>query len=356
MSPVGLGIVGLGRWARAHAEAVARTDSVHLVSCFSRNESGRSEFADAFDVEHRASAFEAMLENPEVEGVIVATPNDLHVEMALQVIDAGRPALVDKPVSVDLASGLRLLRAAPDGSTIGVAHHARRLAVIRAAKRWIDSSGGPVRFAHANFSNGRGAHLNPNAWHTRVAGSEAGVLIQVGIHQVENLLWLFGPVEAVNARLVSNTAKPVPDGSTLILSHASGVVSTLTSNWTTPGLFSLEAQCENGNIRGRVDHRFWKETSVDRESTLLVDTVDDHDVPIDLVVGDPLVEQLDELAATVRGEGSMEVDTAAGLRAMAVVLASVESSRLGGAEVAIDSMLRDAGATDSEVALLAGVG
>ena len=131
---------------------------------------------------------------------------------------------------------------------IGVAHHARRLGGVRGAKRWIDDGPNPVRFGHFNFSNGRGASLDPNVWYTQVKGSEAGVLIQVGIHQVENMLWLLGPAATVNARLVTSANGPMPDGATVIVGHTSGAVSTITSSWTTPGLFNIELQAPDGKL------------------------------------------------------------------------------------------------------------
>ena len=84
----------------------------------------------------------------------------------------------------------------------------------------------------------------------------------------------------------------------------------------------------------------------------MLDTAEAHDVPLDIEAGDPLVEQLTELGAAARGTGTMEVDVADGVRAMAVVLAAVQSSANGGTEVSIASLLETAGATPDEVATL----
>ncbi len=70
--------------------------------------------------------------------------------------------------------------------------------------------------------------------------------------------------------------------------------------------------------------------------------------------GDPLREQLDELAGAVRGTGEMQVDVAAGLRAMIVVRAAVESAAQRGAPVDVRHLLGDAGATETEIDVLTG--
>ncbi len=352
---VGIGIVGLGRWARAHGAAAGRTDTARFVSCFSRDAERRTAFADEFALESSADSYEALLADPAVEAVIVSTPNDLHVEMALAAADSGKPVLIDKPISVDVPGGLRLLRAAAAGARIGVAHHARRLAGHRTAQRWLASGeGGIARLAHADFSNARGAQMKPDAWHRRVAGAEAGVLIQVGIHQVDTVLSLFGPPVAINARLGYQTMGPLADAAVVIITHASGTVSTVTSSWTTPSLYRIEIQAGGGNLRYRLDHGHWSSGDVDDYGTLTLDRDGEPETVLETGKGDPLAEQIEELAAAARDNGTMEVDAAAGLRAMAVVVAAVRSTAAGGAEVAVGDLLTSEGATAAEVALLTG--
>lgn len=351
---VGIGIVGLGRWAGAHARAAARTDAVHITSCFSRSAARRAEFAADHGIAGVATSFEAMLVDDAVEAVVVSSPNDLHVDMALAALDAGKAVLIDKPVSVDLDSGLRLLRATAErGGHVGVAHHPRRLAGHRAAQRWLRSAeAGVPRMAHADFSNARGAHMAPDAWHRTVRGAEAGVLIQVGIHHVDNMLSLLGPAVAVNARFAHQTLGAMPDAATVIIQHASGASSTVTSSWTTPGLYRFELQATGGNLRYRLDHAHWANADVDDHGTTVLACDGQAEQRVDTDAGDPLAEQLAELGEAARDGIAMEVDVAAGLRAMAVVLAAVESSAQRGAEVEIAHLLRAAGATDQELAML----
>lgn len=355
---VGIGIVGLGRWAGAHAAAAARTDSVRLASCFSRDETRRTEFATTHGVDRVAASYDDLLDDPAVEAVVIASPNNLHVDMAIAAIDAGKPVLVDKPVSVDIESGLALLRAVQSDAPraqVGVAHHPRRLAGLRAARRWLESAdAGTPRLAHADFSNARGAHMNPDAWQRRVRGSEAGVLIQVGIHQVDNMLALLGPAAAVNARFAHQTLGHLPDAVVVVMQHTSGAISTVSSSWTTPGLHRFEIQTTAANLRYRLDHSKWTSPDVDAHSSLFLQRDGEADQPVDMVASDPLAEQLDELAASTQTPGAMEVDVATGLRAMTVVLAAVESADKRGVEVDLARFLRDAGASGENVDLLVG--
>jgi predicted dehydrogenase len=353
-SPVRIAIVGLGRWSRAHAAAASRRRDVALVAGCSRSEAKRTAFAEEYAVRTWAT-LEEVLADDEVEAVVLSTPNDLHAEMALAVVGAGKAVLIDKPLAVSVEEGLAVLReSAGNASRIGVAHHARRLAGHRAARRWIeDGTAGRVRLAFATFSNIRGARMSPDAWHRRVAGSEGGVLIQVGIHQVDNLHYLLGPSLTVNARFGYGALGPeIPETAALLLTHADGVMSALTTGWVTPSNYRLDLQATGGNLMFRLDHGWWTSPEVDHHAELLLEGPGETAQPHPTTPGDPLGEQLGELAAAVRTGTAMEVGVVEGLRAMAVVEAAVRSAAADGAPVDLASLLAEAGATSGEIDLV----
>lgn len=348
---IGLGIIGTGRWADAHAQAAARSEQVELVSCFSRSVERRSSFASRYGIRHVARHLEELIDHAQVKAVIVSSPNDLHAEHVARVVSAGKPVLVDKPVAVDVAEALSLLRSLPEAARVGVAHHARRLAGHRYARRWIDSgAAGRVRLAHADFSNARGARLKEDAWHRTARGSEAGVLIQVGIHQVENLLYLLGPAETVGARFAYEALGPnMPDAAALTITHAGGAISAMTTSWTTPSHYRLDLLATHGNLEYWLDHSRWSHPDVDDFSELTVSTAGPRERLLQ-PRGDPLREQLEELGEAVRIGTTMEVDILDGLRAMLVVEAAVASVASGGIPTAVSDVLAKAGATAREAA------
>lgn len=357
MSEIGLGIVGLGRWSNAHASAASRSDLVRFVSCFSRTPERRAEFAGRHGVDRAAASFEELLSDPEVEGIVLSTPNDVHASQILAALDAGTPVLVDKPLAVDVAEGLEILRAAEtSGVPVGVAHHARRLAGHRAAKSWIESgAAGTVRVGIGDFSNARGAHMKPDAWHRTARGSQGGVLIQVGIHQVDTMLDLLGPPEVVNARFEYRVLGPsMPDAAAVTIRHAGGALSVVTSSWTTPSHYRTELLATGGNLAFDLDHGHWTSGDVDDHGTLELDPAEGDRGPYPFTKGDPLRAQLDELGRAARDGTAMTVDVPAGLRAVAVVEASVRSAGAGGAPVSIAQLVADSGGSPSEARLISG--
>jgi predicted dehydrogenase len=354
---IGLGIVGLGRWANAHAAAAARSDQVELVNCFARSEESRWRFIDANGLAVAARSLEELIADPAVDAVIVSSPNDVHASHVRAAIHAGKPVLVDKPLSVDVAEGLDLWRASiRSGVPIGVAHHARRLAGHRLARDWVRSGdAGTVRLAHGNFSNSRATAMKPDAWHRTARGAEAGVLIQVGIHQVDALLSILGPVVEVNARFGYDVLGPdMPDVAAVTMVHTGGALSTIASSWTTPSHYLTEIQAERGTMSFRLDHGHWTSGDVDLFGEVTMRTSDGASSVVAATKGDPLRDQLEDLGRAVTTGSQMLVDVVEGLRAVAIVQAAVRSSAAGGAPVSIESLVRESGATDEETSVLLG--
>lgn len=354
--PVRIALVGLGRWANAHAAAASRSEAVSLIGCFTRNPERRDAFAADHAIAKAYSSFDSLLADDEIEAIVLSTPNDLHVEMTLSALAVGKAVLVDKPISVDLAEGLRLMRLPDTAPIVGVAHHARRLAGHRAARQWIDrGDAGEVRVAHATFSNSRGAEMATDAWQRHVKGAEAGVLIQVGIHQVDNVLYLLGPAQSVNARFEYGVLGPtIPTTAAVIIRHTGGAVSSVTSNWTTPSHYRLDLEATGGNLEFRLDHRQWTSAAVDDYGILELHAPGDERRVYPVTKGDPLRDQLDSLAASVREAIPLEPGVIDGLRAIAVVEAAIRSAAQHGASVDMSDLAARSGATREEVRQIMG--
>lgn len=324
------------------------------MSCYARTQESRASFRAQFGLDDEATSLAELLADERVEAVVIATPNDLHVEHATAALQAGKPALIDKPLGVGIAEGLDLLRRSQASTTnLGVAHYARRLAGHRAARAWLASpDAGQVVMAQANFSNPRATAMSPDAWHRHARGSQAGVLVQVGIHHIDNLLWLCGPARAVSARFGYGELGPkMPITAVAVIEHMRGAVSTVASSWVTPGHYRMDLLATGGNLSYRLDHRQWTSPNVDNASHLTLDE-DGNARPFPWTKGDPLLQQLDELGATARNASAMEVGVVDGLRAVIVVEAAVRSADEGGRRVDISSLLDHEGATAEEVSLI----
>ena len=143
--------------------APSAATQVELYSCFSRDPAKRAAFQEEFGIERSASSYEELLADPAVEGVLITTPNDTHMEVITQALQAGKAVYTDKPIAHTLEDANRIAAVvAETGSVFAVGHSSRRLSGHREMKRWIDDGRlGEVSLAEANFSNERGLELTP---------------------------------------------------------------------------------------------------------------------------------------------------------------------------------------------------
>ena len=346
---VRLAPVGLGRWARVLARAAQRGEVIELASCFSRDPGRRAAFQEEFGVARAAASYEELLADPEVEGVLVTTPNDTHLPVILQALEAGKAVYTDKPIAHSMEDAVRIAAAArSSGRPFAVGHSARRLAGHREMKRWLeDGRLGGVSLAEANFSNERGLELTPRTWRYYQSKSPGGALLQLGVHHADTLQYLLGPVVAVNAVLRRRyTAAEVPDATMALLEFESGALGYLGSGWASPGVYSMTLLGTKANLLYELDFTHWDDSHlVDRYSVLRAQSFGESErQPVDLTPTDMFREQLEEFALAIRGQATVEVGAEEGLRALAVVHAAIRSSERGGARVAVGEVVEEAAA------------
>lgn len=167
------------------------------------------------------------------DGVILATPNHLHVPGALTCAQHGVPALIEKPVADTLASGRQLLDAlATRNVPMLVGHHRRHSSTLQAAREAIVSGqlGRVVTVMGSAQFYKPDSYFAQGPWRSQSGGGP--ILINL-IHEMDNLRFLCGEVEAVHAE-TSNAVRQfaVEDTAVMTLKFASGALGTFTMSDT----------------------------------------------------------------------------------------------------------------------------
>ena len=106
-TPVKVGIVGLGRWAKVLTRASKQSSKVQIVAGYSRSQEKRDAFAKEMGVP-AVPDIQAMLSNPEIKGVVLTVPNEQHLPMAEIVAKGGKHVYTEKPISQTLEDGLKI--------------------------------------------------------------------------------------------------------------------------------------------------------------------------------------------------------------------------------------------------------
>jgi predicted dehydrogenase len=344
---VRLAPVGLGRWARVLARGAQRSPMIKLVSCFSRDEKKRKAFQDEFGIGRAAETYADLLADPEVEGVVITTPNDTHKDTILVALEAGKAVYVDKPIAHSLEDAVVIENAVRStGHVFSVGHSARRLAGHREIKRWYQAGKlGSVSLVEANFSNERGLELDENSWRFYASKSPGGALIQLGVHHADNLQYLLGPVKSVNANIKRLfTRAEVPDATMVLCEFDDGALGYLGCGWASPGVYSMNVLGTKANLFYDLDFTHWDESHLaDKFSTLRSQFYGESERQVvELRHSDMFREQLEEFASAIRGRATVEVGATEAIAALAVVRAALESSNRKGQSVTISEVIENA--------------
>jgi predicted dehydrogenase len=191
------GLVGAGAIARTHADALRAVEGAALAGVADV----RTETAGALAAAHGCAAFSShrsLVESLALDAVIVCTPPSSHAEICTDLLERGIAVLCEKPVSVDLASALRMYRVAErQGAVLTMASKFRYVEDVVQARGLVeDGALGEV----ALFENVFASRVDMSGrWNSDPRLSGGGVLIDNGPHSVDLIRTFLGPIAEVQA-------------------------------------------------------------------------------------------------------------------------------------------------------------
>jgi len=316
--PFKVASIGIGWWSNVLAAAAGRTGGrVEVVSCFTRSEDKRRAFADEFGC-RAASSYEEILADDNIDGIINTTPNHVHLETTQAAAEAGKHVFLDKPI----ANTIRQAQAITDvcrngGIVLGVGYQRRREAHFRWIKERIDAGDfGKLVQAEANISRDREGQFEPGHWRYTAEGMPGGVMLQIGLHYIDVLIMLMGPVKTVSG-MASQLVLPGdnPDVGTYLMTHENGAVSSLSTSYASASEYYLM------NIYGKQMSAYYNLFDGLRS----LKRGDKDQTPVVVGKVDTLAEELVEWADAAEGDGTPEVGGEGATESLAVVKAGLKS-------------------------------
>jgi predicted dehydrogenase len=348
-TPVKVGIVGLGRWARVLAHAAAKSDKLKIVAGYSRSEEKRASFEQDLGI-RAAPDLETLLADPEIGGVIVTVPNEQHLPVAEAVAKARKHVYTEKPIANTLEDGLRIEALQQEyGVQVVVGHSARLLVGTRMIRQAIDRGElGRVAFIEANFSNERALELTPRTWRWYKDKAPGGPLSQLAIHQFDALHYLGGEITEVSsmASKLSPVGAEVDDQSMTLMRFADGKVGYVGSCWTSPGIYAIRVFGSKGLMHYEIDFSTWDTPDrLHETSTLYIQRGKDgygKREEIRLPQGDMFRDELEMFAETCESGKAPELSAHNGNVAVAWVYAALRSIERNGQYVRLAEVLEGA--------------
>jgi predicted dehydrogenase len=327
--PVAIGLIGPGAFGRQRLKAAQDSAWLRVVAVYPA-------VAPEHDGCVQHTSLSGFLAHPGLEAVIVSAPNPDHLSLGLAAIKAGKHVLIEKPLTNGMRDGALLVReAAARGLALAVGHNSRRAAHVRALRGLVgDGRLGRVVMAEAHFSHDAGLRLTPDHWRWHEAACPGGPFNLLGVHEVDTLQYVLGPVHrvaSVQRRLVISAE--ISDTTMTILEFHSGALAYVGANYVSPSARALRLFGTGGNAR-------WEQGG---ELTLDATGGGSHVIRLSPV--DTLREEMEDFAASIREHRPPEVDGVAGLLNVAVLEAAVESNRRG-APVEVQEIVDRAGVRD----------
>ncbi len=321
IEPLRVACIGMGWWSDVLADAIQRSGKITIVACYTRSEQKRNAFASKYGCA-AGSSYDAILNDRGIEAVINTTPNDAHLETTRAAAAAGKHVFLDKPIANTLADGRAITAACRNaGVVLALGYQRRRESHFRWIRQKIEEGVfGKLVNAESNISRDRLGKIDLNSWRYTAKGMPGGVMLQIGIHYTDVLEYLLGPIKAVSGRFAQLVLPgDNPDVASLVLEHGNGALSTLNASYASASEYYLM------NIYGKEASAYY-----DLHNGLrILKRGGERPSPVPCAKNDAFVEELEEFAAAVRGNGKPEMNGERATASLAVIRAGIVSAREG---------------------------
>ncbi len=306
-----IGVVGVGLIGQRHAQAVHRS-STGVLSAVVDPSPVAAEFAEQLGVRCFTN-LDQLLDSGLVDGVVLSTPNEFHVQQALDCIAAKLPVLVEKPLAVDLAGARAIVNASESaGIAVLTGHHRRHNPLISRARQLISEGAlGRITAVQATTWFYKPDDYFNVGWRTQPG---AGPVYLNLIHDIDMLRHLCGEIVQVQAMESSSIrGHAVEDTAVILLRFDHGALGTLSVSDCTVSPWSWEFTsrenpafpvtnelcCQIGGTQGSLaipDLSLWQYP----QKVGWMEPISALKQPF--AMQDPLIRQIDQLVSVIKEE------------------------------------------------------
>jgi predicted dehydrogenase len=252
------GILSTGRIAGLFAQGLAALPDAQLLAVGSRSRAAADRFGDQHKVPRRYASYEALVADPDVDAIYVATPHNLHAENSLLALRHGKAVLCEKPFTINAAQAEVVIAEARQRKLFLMEAMWTRFlpAVVKARQLLADGAIGEVRMLQADFGYRTG--FNPQS-RTFAPDLGGGALLDVGIYPISLASLLFGQPRAIlGAAHLGETG--VDEQSAYLLQYAGGRLALLSSAVRTNTLHDAMIYGTDGWLR--IHPPFWNAVKI----------------------------------------------------------------------------------------------
>lgn len=322
-------VVGTGWWGMELGKAAkALPEKIELLGCTSLAQDECARFTAALGGKVFDS-YDAVLADPGVDAVLLATPHSLHARQIIAAAQAGKHVFCEKPFTLSVASGAEAIAACERNKVVlAVGHNRRYMPGARQIKQWVDAGTlGTILHVEANYSSNLEGRYPPGHWRRDPEEIPCAGLTPMGLHMIDTLTWALGPIRRVVAIAKHRAlSMPIDDTCAALFELHSGATGTFGTHLAC----GLTANLRIYGAKANVDAR-------DNFSDVWLEPTDPAQPRTHnrYAVDDSLVREIEALADACAGKAPFPVRPAEALRNIAVLEAIRTSTRNGNAWVEV---------------------
>jgi predicted dehydrogenase len=255
--PLRWGIIGPGRIARKFAQALSVVDEGLLFAVASRDIGRAQAFSEEFSAERSYGSYNEIVNDPDVEAVYVATPHPFHFENTISCLEAKKPVLCEKPITVNAAEAEGLIKVARENNVFLMeALWSRYLPIHQVIREWLEAKRiGEVKLITSTFGFRAVRDLEDRLFNPNLA---AGALLDLGVYNIAISQWVLGRNPKSFAATAYLGETNIDELTSVNLFYEGGVVSQFTCNMISDNTNDMFIYGTEGHIR--VHPRFWNTT------------------------------------------------------------------------------------------------
>jgi predicted dehydrogenase len=324
-------IVGLGRWGRTLVGAVQDKSAEFR---FTAGHSRTRETAEPFCREHGIRWYDDLdriLGDPEIDAVVFATPHSQHAAQVERAAAAGKPVFIEKPFTLDVASAARAVAAAERAGIVLAVAYPRRFhpAINEIKTRLADGRLGVPTHAETAQTAPAG-HFMPEGYYWRADPREApaGAMTATGVHNLDALIYLFGPIEEVYCLNLKRVMSRLEDTTSVLMRLENGMSASLYCSLVTAPSYRFAVYGSKGRaeLQGQdPDFRFTPVPDAMPEGRYRAAAPEIIEYP----GFNALRAELEGFAAAIRGERAYPITAAEIVHGVAAFEAIVQSAGEG---------------------------
>jgi predicted dehydrogenase len=236
---IGIGLIGTGNIGRVHLTALSALKvsgllNLEISAVCDTNKDSLNSIDAVFNPTATYEDYTELIKDPNVDVIYICTPTDLHSDMVKAAAEAKKPIMCEKPLAHSCPQARDLVAVTQSSNVIsGVGLVLRYDQFLLHAKKLIEELdfGRPMLAHIRDDQHFPIDYIYESHWRGDITISGGGTLIEHSIHDIDILLWFFGEIESVYAKTSNFSEREVEDQASLIMTHRSGLISTLDSIW-----------------------------------------------------------------------------------------------------------------------------